>query len=307
MRIIVVMLLLLLTGCGIVGDKSVKRDKMLDPNIQFIGEASAYNQGLSNKVQPAFGGDHIIEVSTINEGDYLSLFCDVGAKGNLNYGYTTNNRDFYVDGMASMDRRFSYIFKHNSIYYMAYCAEGSGMDIFLMKSIDSVNWEYLNEGNPILTKSEDINSIYYYLWNVAITIDNNDVWHLFVESAPKVINNYNLLQGGVGLAYSTATLSGDLIEFDTNRQASQLVPFGGNPWAEYKDGKIELIYGSTERGHWSIKAGIFDMTTFTESDFEIYEPGVHICDPHLVETTDGRKMLSYSYAQLYTFFAYKEN
>jgi hypothetical protein len=185
--------------------------------------------------------------------------------------------------------------EHDGFYYEFVLGSGG---IHLYKSSDLFTWTHINNGQPVLKMD---GGIYTQVWNVGVAVDNAGVWHLLVECA----DMKGAIQGGVGLAYSYTTPNGDNFDFDTNKTASHVIPHGGNPDLKYVEGKGLLsIHGYAATGIWETKASTFDGTTWTlHEDFYIGTPGIHVCDPSLIEMADGRTLLSVSFDQNFIYLA----
>lgn len=284
-KIVVVLLMLLLSGCD------VPRNSTYEGTINRPISYTGINV-LDEKA--GFGGNWIIEQSIINNGSYLEVFYgDLGDNGIFKYSKFHN--DNTIGGaligtqIGGRNVAFPYTILHEGVYYTAY-GNSAADKIYLMKSTNKIDWEYLNSGDPIIIRDIDD---WHYMWNPAIIISGN-VMHMYVETADTGGQN------NVGLSYATV----DMTTMAVNK-TNHILPTGGNPYIGYMNDKLTLIYGTTETGHWRIRASeVTNWTTLTQLDFVVEQAGVHICDPHLVETTTGVYLLSYSYDQRYTVFTY---
>lgn len=188
---------------------------------------------------------------------------------------------------------YAYIFESPTpgVYYNV-TKIGFDGDVYIKRSTDLINWQILNGGQPVLKHGP---GDYSHIWNPGAAIDDNGVWHLFVECGQQGS------QADVGLCYSTATMVNDMIDFEPNKSPGIVLPGGGNPWIGNVPGKgLVAVYGKANSPvnqfgmEWYVAAAVLPngSTQWTESPtFRIGETGIHVCDPHLVETTEGVSML----------------
>ena len=191
----------------------------------------------------------------------------------------------------------SYVFQHGSTYYYLFHANDS---IYLSRSSDLITWVPMNNGNPVMT--QEPGTIYGVIWNPSVAIDSNGVWHMLVECETNGDNAH------AGLGYATATLNGDLISFDTNRTSDYVIRNAGNSWLTFVPnrgmlivyGKISAPIGSLGE-EWYVTAATMENGVFQEnSNLVIGAPGIHVADPHIVETSSGLIMaLSYDQHSVY--------
>jgi hypothetical protein len=291
--------LLLLSGCA-------KDTISLPPSPQDIslyGSAKEAFYEVDSKA--AFNSQIVIENSFVNFNNKILAFYDLKATGSFVLANVDSNGNSTEGSLIANNRRFSYVLNHNNILYSFF---NQGGYIFVERSYDAINWEILNNGNPVLSSEADPNSIFHYIWNVGVTVDDNEVWHMFIESSDYRDNAY------ANITYSNAMFNGNNIDFNINKSRVPLIEHAGNPYATFVKGKgVLLIYGKLlspiqDLGEeWYIKAGVFDVNTHMareKTDFTIGKAKMHICDPHMVQTLDGRLMLSYSYNQIYTHLLY---
>lgn len=274
-----VVLALLVVGCASKGPE----------DLENSGKGLAYTQA----VKKAFGDNGDVEASLLNVGGEIVAIHGASFKGSMNKSLlgASGLEQKGMQALAGSNYAFQYVFEHGGAYYNFVTRDSN---IYLLKSSDLVNWREINGGRPVLTKAPG--TIYAMIWNVAAAVDDNGVWHLLAETSdgtgtPEV-------QWGVGLAYSHATMTGEDIEFDTNRTSSYVIPKGGNPDVKFVPGKGILVVHGVLEGVWTTQATTFVNGVWTtHSDFVIGRPGIHVCDPHLVERADGTTLLSVSFDQ----------
>lgn len=227
-----------------------------------------------------------VESSIVNYNNQTTYLIDFGMNGDLSVG--TNKSDMVS---VSKNDRFAYVFQKDGFYYKLHTASNN---VYLMKSQDLKSWSLMNNGQPVL--SQQSGTIYNSIWNVGVDIDSQGVWHLLAEVS--ATGNENAC-----LAYSTASLNGDSINFDLNKSMTCSVSKAGNDWVGYVEGKgIISVYGKMdEQGFWFIKMAVLVSGVWIENEsIEIGEAGVHICDPHVLQTENGL-ILTLSYDQEYIY------
>jgi hypothetical protein len=206
--------------------------------------------------------------------------------------------DFFNGGVQTVMRNmtFEYTMSANgALYNFAQL----GADLFLWKSVDDgFTWTKINGGQPVVTHSVDPTSPWYTLWNPAVDVDENGTWHLLLECAT---NAGTPDQNGVGLCYSTATMTGDSISFDAGKIAAQVIPGGGNPYIKAIPGKgLLVIHGQLPPGgFWYVGATTFSGGTWKRHDdkFQIGRANTHVCDPHAIDLPGGGSLITMSFDQ----------
>ena len=264
--------------------------------LQMQGRATTFH---SDNLT-AFNNALVVENSLVNFSGQNMAFFDEGGLADLKSAFIGTDGSSFTGKktLATTNHRFSYVLNYNNILY---CFANQGGSIFLEKSTDGVNWTLMNNGNSVLDSETDINSLYHFVWNVAVDVDDNGVWQMFIESSDFTGNSY------AGLTHSTATMNGDLIEFNTNKSATFVIPEAGSPYVRNVPGKgLLLFYGKMDENFWwSVAAGTFVNNIFTEdSNFKIGAPNIHVCDPHALQLEDGRTLMSMSFDQDSTYLAY---
>lgn len=294
-------LLFLLSSCNSVNNTS---RPLYD--LSFDGVAA---QMFSTHTKRAWGGSYIVESSLVNfGGEIISFYADLSTPIYAPTYYTASLDDGLgftnplINNAPNMAH--SYLLEHDNVYYQFGQVGG---DIYLWKSEDFETWIEMNNGEPVLSRVADTHLS--YLWNVGVAVDSLGVWHLLVESASKAD------QLDVGLAYSTATLVGDNIDFDTNISSDHVIPHGGNPELKFaSDDTLLVIHGQANDPYgkygvdWYTTATTFDGSTWTthKDKFLIGTPSVMVCDPHLIETPNGMVM-SISMDQRYIYMLQSSN
>lgn len=272
--------------------------------LSLFGSAKQFYE----KTNPALGAGVIVENSVVNFQNQILAFYDEGANGNFTSAELGSfGGDFLNQKFLNIDRRFSYVFDYQGVLYNFFYRNNS---IFLEKSTDGLIWQPMNNGLAVLNSDPNPNSIYHYIWNVGVTVDENGVWHLVVECSDFRDNGY------AGLGYSSAILVGDQIEFDTNKSANFLIQQAGNPYMTYVPGKgLLIVHGrivlpnENFDSEWYVSATTINLNTNTvteHNDFQIGVRGIHVADPHLVELSNGKILLSLSVNQNSTYFVYSD-
>lgn len=297
--------IMILSSCGQDSSTALKATPSALPlptytisteKLYFHGPASVFSSDNTWE----FGRNTVVENSFINLNGEVFAYFDENAISNLTRAHIGPNAALYdhKQVITPGDRRFSYVFTHNNVIYDFYYKANK---IYLEKSLDGVTWSQMNGGQPVLNDSSDPQSLYYKVWNVGVDVDDNGVFHMLIESSDDRGNAY------AGLTYSTAVLSGDMISFDANKSATHLVNDAGNPYLKNIPGKGMLVfYGKLKNNSlWYISTGKLVAGVLTESPgFQIGATGVHVCDPAAIELPDGRTILSVSFDQVATYFAF---
>ncbi len=297
---VTLLLIGLLTACG----KESPVNKQAVFTLSLHGSATTFYE----KTNPAFNAGAIVENSMVSFQNQIFAFYDEGANGNFTSAELGNSgQNFFNQKILNLDRRFSYVLNYQETLYNFFYKANS---IYLEKSTDGLNWQLINNGLPVLNSEPDPNSIYYNVWNVAVTVDEMGVWHLFVECADIRNNTY------AGLAYSTAVMVGDQIDFNPNKSSTFLIQQAGNPYVTNVPGKgLLIVYGQIFLPNenfdyeWYVSAATFNLNTNTvteHNEFQVGVRGIHVADPHLVELPNGKILLSLSVNQNSTYFAYSD-
>lgn len=234
-------------------------------------------EGSDFKVTAAPLFENVVEASMVNYNNSVNFLTDVGMNGNLSLNGSTLGQGY----------RFAYVMKNNGVFYNFY---QNGGNIAMKSSTDLINWSV---SQTVLTATP---GNFAGMWNPGVTVDDNNVWHILVEC------NGNSDNAQAGLCYSHTTMVNGVLNFDANKQAQMATELAGNAWMQNVPGKgIVAIYGKQVAGLWEIRAGILVNGVMKESqNFKISAPGIHICDPHAIETTAGVTLvLSYDQFSVY--------
>lgn len=262
--------LLFLTGCS-------RCEHKRDIDLQFKGP-------FHQTQKRAFNGQSAIEASLIQLGSNTIAFFDPNTTGIF---ARANIADFSTQQTIQPgNARFSYVMEHNGTLY-EFVTRNDG--VYILTSMDE-GFHWIEEG-LVLSKSSNPSSNYYQVWNVGVDVDDTGVWHMLIESGIKDATPLD-----VGLNYSTSTWP---LDFDTNRSANFVIKDAGNPFVKFVPNHgILAIYGAM-KDVWSTTAATFDGLSWTphEDKFYIGAPGVHVCDPHAVETPDHGILLTVSVDQ----------
>lgn len=266
------------------------------PGLSSYGSANNFIQTEAD----AFNGTPAIENSMVYFNGTMLSFFDPGADSSMSVadlgllGLEFKNPRQVMAGGA----RFSYVLEHQGLLYLFVTRNRI---VYLLTSSNGVDW---SEGYPVLRPNEDPTSSWNQIWNVGVTVDDLGVWHLVVE-----IGDTSPNQLGVGLGYATSKMIDGKLDFDSNKSAGHVIKYGGNPYITFVKGKgLLVIHGQAHDPYggfgseWYVTASTFDGNTWaTHKDkFLIGTPGIHVCDPHVIQTPTGLLMtVSYDQNRLY--------
>lgn len=244
---------------------------------------------------PALNGLNAVENTYIYDGGTLFTLYDLGAAGEMSKG-TINGTTY--KGLTSISQviesgaRFSYIVPWGAGFRGFVTRD---FDIYLIESDDLVTW---TSGSSILARSASTSNHRYYQWNAAVAYDTDGVGHMMVEASPTTTN-----QEDVRLVYlqspNGSTTFSEVSGVDD-------VIGGGNAWLTFIPGKgLLCIHGSVwgdNGAFWRIRASTLPIgaTQWRQAPltvFDIAKTNIHVADPHLIETADGRILMSVSYNQ----------
>lgn len=265
-------------------------------DLVFQGEATSFYRVPDNP----FAGKPVVEASLLNMGGEIVAFYDPNWSGSMHRATLGVHANGFDGGeLVNTESRFQYTLEYQGRLYTFATVDG---DIYLSISEDGgFTWFPGNGDEPVLVHSPDPTSIYHNLWNVGVDVDENGTWHLVVESGDSSPN-----QLGVGIAYSTATMINGRLDFNQNKSATHVIPKGGNPWIKsMPGGNLLVIHGQAhtpEAGfgsEWFVTASAFVSGEWKidRSKFRIGTPGVHVCDPHVVEQANGQILMALSFDQ----------
>ena len=310
-----------LISCSNSGpDKSIEDKIKIENDLVYYGIAAT---SIKLSINPANSG--IVENSIISENGKLINIYDDGYNGTLTFG-NSYPADYFKSikekQVCNVKVRFPYTIKYNGKYYtfgwryVNNVVEPS--NIYLWSSLNGIEWEQENDGLPVLSSSSDPNSIWYYIWNVSVVVDDLDVFHLVAECAPNGKN-----QQGVGLGYSSAKFENGKIDFNQNKTTTHIIKNGGNPYLYYSKSEKTLlvIHGmiysnvnSLSSDYWWITASYQNMKNKTwitnPKKFSLGKNGIHVADPHAaVVEINGKYFtrLIFSYDQNYIYSIFFEN
>jgi hypothetical protein len=318
--ILITIQLILMSCSNSASDKSIEEKIKIENDLVYYGIAATSTKFGTN---PANSG--IVENSIIGEDGKLINIYDDGYNGTLTFGNSFPS-DYFKSildkQVCNVKVRFPYSIKYGGKYYtfgwryLNNVLEPS--NIYLWSSSDGIDWQQENDGLAVLSASSDPNSIWYFIWNVAVAIDDHDVFHLVAECAPNGIN-----QQRVGLGYSSAKLENGKIDFNPNKTTSHIVKNGGNPYLYYSNTEktFLLIHGmiysnvnSLSSDYWWITASYQNMENKTwitnPKKFSLGKSGIHVADPHAaVVQINGKYFtrLIFSYNQNYIYSIFFEN
>ena len=309
--IIITMVQVLICSCS--NTTNIKSDSCLDC-YGIVKISSIFG---SNPIQ-----NNVCETSIIEHDNALLNIYDEGFNGSLTFGIS-NSTDFYQKITSSVrcniDVRFPYTIYYERKYYtFGWQYKNNYLEsynIYIWSSDDGIHWIQGNNNNPVLSASEDKNSIWHFIWNVAVAIDDKGVFNIVAECSPDGEN-----QKGVGLGYSYASYENGVLDFNKNRSEKHIVKGGGNPFLYYsKKYQTFLILHGIAYTKWNLFTGDYWWITASfynkkkdewETDPEFFafgKEGIHVCDPHAAEviinkTTYTRIVFSYNQTCLYSIY-----
>jgi hypothetical protein len=319
--IILITIQLILISCSnSESDKSIEDKIKIEDDLVYYGIAATSTKFGTN---PANSG--IVENSILSEEGKLINIYDDGYNGILTFGnsypsdYFKNILDKQV---CNVKVRFPYTVKYNGKYYTFGWRYVNNVvepyNIYLWSSSDGIYWDQENDGLAVLSSSSDPNSIWHYIWNVAVVVDDLDVFHLVAECAPNGVN-----QQGVGLGYSSAKLENGKIDFNQNKTTTHIIQNGGNPYLYYSKSEktFLVIHGMIYSGanslssdYWWITASYQNKENKTwitnPNKFSFGKNGIHVCDPHAAVVEISGKLftrLIFSYNQNFIYSIFFEN
>lgn len=297
-------------------------DRALPPMLYTGSAGSLFEERTPN---PAMGGRAAIEASLIVEGDTVYNFFDCTEDGRI---FLESASDQFVSDWQEVifspiltGVNLPYTFKLGNLYY-TFAIKTVGNDgIYLWKSSDKVNWQLINGGSPVLSRSDDPRSIWYNIWNVAVCADPDGKIYLLAECG----RQGSLTAATVGLGFSWGYLENDCLDFDQHRSQIHVLPGGGNPWMEFLPDKDAIIFacgflqasspfGSVwwiGAGTASLSADLYEPSSWNtdQGRFALGAPGVHVADPHLVELPTGKAgklLMTFSFNQEYIYSAFAD-
>lgn len=256
-------------------------------DIYDFGVLGLFTQSLKN----SFGDEGAIESSYANINGETVSFYDPSSTGAMwRKNLTTGQKNGVL-----IDARFSYVFEHNGVLYVYFTRRER--EIFRRESFDGgMTW---SSDTLVIAEDADPTSTWHQVWNPAVAVDTNGVWHLLLEASDNAPNQRN-----VALVYAT---SNDGVNW--TRNPTPVIQGGGNPYLVVTSHGLLAVHGLVYRPNekfgieWHTTASTFDGTTWTthEDKFDVGLRGVHICDPHLIEM-NGKLMMSVSVDQRFNTF-----
>lgn len=262
-------------------------------DLQFHGDATVFYKSS----RAGFKNTPAIENSmVVRDGSVLAFFDPAAVGSMLMADLGPDGTDFKSQQtILTHGARFSYVFFHSGKFWN-FVTNG---DVYLYSSDDGLQWRAENNGAPVMHAVP--NTPYAVLWNVGVDISADGTWHLLVEASDGTTPG----QEGVGLGYSTATMTTGLINFDTNKSAQHVIPHGGNPFVKaLSDGRLFVVHGQAYDPSWDFGAEWYTTASTIHNgqvtrhpNFALGVRGEHVCDPHMVDLPSGGSMLTVSVAQ----------
>lgn len=240
------------------------------PDLAFTGSENRF----ATTEKRAWGGIEAIENSFVVSGGKLLAFFDPAATGEmLKRDMATGETKSVMPGSA----RFSYVIDHQG-------------ELLNFVTIDGrINRLRSTDHGDTWTDLTEIQSAPMVQWNPGVVVDAGGTWHMLIEASETGTGPF---QGNVACYYYTSA--------DGNSWAShgRVIEKCGNPYLVATTRGLLVIHGDLEPGVWQTTASTFDGSTWeTHRDkFLIGSPGVHVCDPHAIET-NGKIILSVSVDQ----------
>ncbi len=271
-----VIILMLFTACS-------QKPEIANYPVTALGSISGqFTQGESME----FAGARVVDSSIISVNGKMKTFFD------YNDGRSFGSSTLDIAGSESevetqvTDLNFTYVIVKAGVFYRF---GERNWDIYLDKSTDGIAWHRGNNNRPVVSHSPDLNSDWHFLWNVAVDVDENGVFHMLIECSNSTPN-----QGAVGLCYATGTA-----EHFTRVSEAQIIQNAGNPYLKLIPGKGMLVvhgilneaYGPFSKSFWYVGATTCDENGLNcerhNDRFVLGTPGIHDADPHVAELPGG--------------------
>lgn len=199
-----------------------------------------------------------------------------------------------VERLLPFRARFFYFLNYKEKMYCFY----QGADgIHAQSSDDLVNWTELNAGTPVLGND---GGLYVNTWNVAVAVDDNDLFHLLVECTPDPYS-----AGAVGLSYLTANISGTTLDFNLTKKSVMDIPGGGNPELKFiPNVGLISVHGQNmdvfNDNFWYLAVSTLPSGQITwiqkKDNLKIWADKIHVADPSILDNGSSLT-LSFSYDQ----------
>lgn len=257
---IIILLSLLGTACA----------KNKNPDLTFTGSENRF----STTEKRAWGGIEAIENSFVMTGGKLVAFFDPAATGEMRRREMDSGA---TKSVLPRNARFSYVIEHGGELLNFVTIDGR---INRMRSTD--------HGHTWIDQTE-IQSSPMIQWNPGVVVDSSGTWHMLVEASATGVGPF---QGDTGCYYYTSA------DGDNWTSHGLAIPRCGNAFLVATTRGLLVIHGDLQPGYWQTTASTFDGATWeTHRDkFLVASEGVHVCDPHAIET-NGKIILSVSVDQ----------
>jgi len=243
--------------------------KKAGPDIQFYGSQNKFVQ----TEKGAFGGEPAIENSFVMVDGVMTSFFDPNALGMMK---RRNMVTLETKLVLGSNARFSYVIEH------------AGQLLNFVTIGNSIHRMTSTDGGLTWSQAVQILPGTMTQWNPGVVVDASGKWHMLVEADETGLPN----QGGVACYYYTSN------DGDTWVSHGKVIEKCGNPYLAATSRGIVVIHGDIAGGFWQTTASTLTGTTWAthREKFVIGTPGVHVCDPHAIET-NGKIILSVSVDQ----------
>ena len=186
--------------------------------------------------------------------------------------------------------RFFYFLSYNNLVY---CFYEQNSEIWYRTSYDLLNW---SASVKAITRDVNPNSIYHQMWNPAVQVDQNGIFHMLVETSDATPD-----QLAVGISHLTAREENGVINFDSSKKPTHDIKGAGNPELKIYQDKIVAIHGQIfdkNDNFWYISFSVYKNGAWfgLKDKVYIYAPKIHVADPALYEE-NGITYLAVSYDQ----------
>lgn len=199
-----------------------------------------------------------------------------------------------VERILPFTARFFYFLNVNERIYCFFQGAGGVQAKF---SDDLDNWFDLNGGLPVL---DNDGGLYVNTWNVAVAVDDNNLFHMLVECTPDPY-----APAAVGMSYLTANLVGSTLDFNFTKKSVMDIQGGGNPELKFIPGVgLVSLHGQNmdpfNDNFWYLSVSTLPtgQTTWIQKKerLKIWADKIHVADPSILDNGSSL-VLAFSYDQ----------
>lgn len=271
-KIFIVFFILLVTGCHLKTEYPFLPYSQPSTPVEVIPGVYKYNNPVLVG-SPNWEGEMIGEISSIYDNEenlfktwyrgYSGWSCQLG------YAYSYDGVTWFKNLTPILTNvlAYAYVLKLSNIYYL-FAVDQNDNDLYRWSSIDGINWNINNSGNPILTNNPSILWENNFICNCAVIYDDEDPiypWKMLYEASGDYFQ--------IGYAYSSDGLS--WTKYSGNPVITKSINWKsfcvGNPDLIKINGIYYCVYGGSNGTNWSIggsySTNLIDWTDSTNSPF----------------------------------------